>query len=90
MSVLTMGVSPAEYPQGLTSKMTPLTSEMEPRIITNSAEVAFGGAFQYEQNEPESKGASNDKAGAESAAVSTYNYIRHCNLSTKLEIFAIR
>lgn len=80
MSVLTIGVSPAEYPQGLVSKMTPVTSEMEPRTITNSAEVAFGGAFQYEQNEPESKGASNDKAGAESPAVSTYNYTKTHNL----------
>lgn len=76
MSVLTIGVSPAEYPQGLTSKMTPLTSETEPRAITNSAEVAFGGAFQYEPTEPESKGVSNDKTGAESTAVSTYNYTK--------------
>lgn len=73
-------MSPAEYPQGLTSKTTPLTSEMEPRTITNSAEVALGGAFQYEENEPESKGASNDKAGAESAAVSTYNFTKPSNL----------
>lgn len=93
MSELTIGVSPAEYPQGLTSKMTPLTSEMEPRTITNSAEVAFGGAFQYEHDEPESKGASNDKTGAESAAVSTYNYTEPCHLmwitkTTKWKIFA--
>lgn len=60
--------------------MTPLTSEMESRTITNSAEVTFGGAFQYELYEPESKGASNDKTGAESAAVSTYNYTEPCHL----------
>ena len=80
MLVLTIGVSPAEYPHGLTIMMTLLTSEMEPRTITNSAEVVLGGAFQYEENEPEPKGASNDKAGAESAAVSTYNYAKPCKL----------
>ena len=53
--------------------MTPVTSERVPSTITNSAEVVFGGAFQYDCSDPESRGVSNDKNGAESLAVSTYS-----------------
>lgn len=53
--------------------MTPLTSERLPRTIARSAELVQEGAFQYECRGPKSSGASNDKNGAESGAVSTYN-----------------
>jgi hypothetical protein len=48
---------------------------MLPRTIPNSTEVALDGAFQYDSREPELYGASNDKNGAEFAAVSTCNYM---------------
>lgn len=69
-----MGTSAAEYPQGLTRRITPLTSERVLSTITNSTELVVEGAFQYDWPDPDFSGASNEKNGAESAAVSTYNH----------------
>lgn len=55
------------------TKRTPETSERLPRTMQNSTQEALDGAFQYECRGPELNGASSDKYGAESGAVSTYN-----------------
>lgn len=66
--------SDMEQPQGLRTRTTPETLERLPRTITNSAEDVVVGAFQYDSCDKESKGAINDKRGAEPGADSIQQY----------------